>query len=83
MDNSSLTQKVEALLCKYLDIPKEELKQDSNLSSDLNLDELERADLVANLEKDLNFTIEDKSALNQIHTLGDLIALVEENSNEF
>ncbi len=79
----SFNEKLEKVLLDRLGIDKKDLNLHASLASDLNLDELERADLISSLEKELGFTIEDKTKLKEIKTVEDLIRLVEENSHEF
>lgn len=82
-NNSTFSDKLNKFLIAHLGISDNELKLDSDLSSDLNLDEVEKADLISALEKELNITIANKESIGKINTLADLVELVEENSNEF
>lgn len=82
-NQTSFQQKVENILIERLGIEAEELDPKANLASDLNLSDVEKADLIESLEKEFKFTIEDKTKLSEINTLEDLIHVIEENSNEF
>ncbi|MBI4067689.1 hypothetical protein HY407_04855 [Candidatus Gottesmanbacteria bacterium] len=82
-NNQTFDQKLVTILKDKLGLEDQELNLQDNLETDLNIGELEKADLFASLEKELNFSIEDKSRLVNVKTLEDLIHLVEENSHEF
>lgn len=79
----NFSERLESLLCEKLGIEKDAFNPQANLATDLNLTEVEKADLIAFLEKELNFVIEDKSKITNINTIEDLVRIIEESSNEF
>lgn len=80
---TNFSDRLEEILTQQLELDKKNLTLQANLKSDLNLDEVDRADLLSSLENELHFYVEDKRKLNDLETVEDLIRLVEENSHEF
>ena len=69
-------EKVAQILADYKDIDIAEITMESTFA-DLNVDSLDTAELVMNLEDELGITIEMNEKLT---TVGELVKLIEENA---
>ena len=69
-------EKVAQILAEYKDIDVAEITMESTFA-DLNVDSLDTAELVMNLEDELGITIEMNEKLT---TVGELVKLIEENA---
>jgi len=69
-------EKVAQILADYKDIDVAEITMESTFA-DLNVDSLDTAELVMNLEDELGITIEMNEKLT---TVGELVKLIEENA---
>ena len=68
---------------KELGVKKEDIKPESELGKDLNLDSVEIADLISIIENEWHIEFDGESILPNLKTFDDLIRIVEEHSNEF
>lgn len=75
MDRAELENKLIELISKTLEIPREEIKPESNFADDLKVDSLGMVDLLMALEDELQITIPDEEAEN-IKTVSEAIDLV-------
>lgn len=68
--------RIRKLIADHLGVEEKHVVPDADLRSDLNATDLEIADLIANLEKDLNMQISDTRRLK---TVGDLLNYIEDH----
>ena len=73
---SRFTEHVHTILIEDFEIPAESLTADATLREDLGLDSLDAVDLSNRLEEQSGIKIETRK-LGELHTLGDLYALIE------
>lgn len=71
-------EKVRDILCDQLDIDEADITMESSLTDDLEADSLDLVDLVMSFEDEFDVEIPD-DALEQIKTVGDIVAYIEKN----
>lgn len=71
-------EKVRDILCDQLDIDEADVTMESSLTDDLEADSLDLVDLVMSFEDEFDVEIPD-DALEQIKTVGDIVAYIEKN----
>lgn len=71
-----MKEEIIALIAKVLEIPKENINENTNLLNDLELESLDLVDLVAAFEKEYNIEILDKDIKN-LQTVNDIIKYIE------
>ena len=64
------------LIAETLEIDKDELKDDTDLARDLNVESIDLVDLVTAFEDKYNFEIPDQD-LKNLQTIGDIISYIE------
>lgn len=64
------------LIAETLEIDKDELKDDTDLARDLNVESIDLVDLVTAFEDKYNFEIPDQE-LKNLQTVGDIVSFVE------
>ena len=76
MNKEQIFSKVKEIIADKNSIEISEIKDDSNLQTDLGLDSLDRVELTMTVEKEFGITISDDDAQEAI-TPNDYVALVE------
>ena len=76
MSSETIFSQVCALLAELFELEAEELRADSRLFEDLDLDSIDAIDLVARLQKMTGKRVEEER-LREVKTVGDIVALVE------
>ena len=71
----SIFEQVQKVISTELNIPKENIKEDSHLFDDLNFDSLDSVEVVLAFENEFDIEIADDD-IDDIKTVKDLIALV-------
>lgn len=71
-----MKEKIIAILMEQLDLERDEIKDDSDFVEDLEMDSLDMMELVIEIEKKLDLSI-DNEKLADIHNMNDLMALIE------
>ena len=76
---SETTDKVMDIVCKQLNVSKDQLKPETSFVNDLSADSLDLVELVMELEDQFGVSIPDEDA-EKIQTIGDAIKYVEEHA---
>ena len=71
-----MEEKVINIISSVCEIDKKDIKLDSNLVNDLELESLDVVDLVVAFEKEFNIKIEDKD-IKQFQTVEDIVKYLE------
>ena len=71
----SIFEQVQKVISTELNIPKENIKEDSHLFDDLNFDSLDSVEVVLAFENEFDIEIADDD-IDNIRTVKDLIVLV-------
>ncbi len=71
--------KVKRILSEQFDVDVSELTDNTNIESDLGADSVEVIDLLMSLEDEFDVEIPDE-AIDEIRTVGELTAYIEEHS---
>lgn len=69
------------VISQNLGVEKGKITLESDFYSDLNASELEVADLILACQHKLNLSL-DEEAVNEIHTVADIVKLFEEKTDE-
>lgn len=72
-------EKIRAILAEQLDIDEDRITMDSNLAEDFDADSLDVVDVVMSLEDEFGIEVPDE-AIEELHTVGDVVRFVEENA---
>ena len=73
-----MKQEVIDLISKTLEINPNDLKSDTDLARDLDIESIDLVDLVTAFEEKYNFEIPDNE-LKNLQTVGDIVAYVEKH----
>ena len=73
-----MKQEVINLISETLEIDPSNLKEDTDLTHDLNIESIDLVDLVTAFEDKYNFEIPDNE-LKNLQTIGDIVAYVEKH----
>ena len=76
MDDAQIYQKIKEALADEFELDAERLVPEAHIRDDLGLDSLDIVDMVIVLEKAFAFKLPDRAALVNVHTVGDICALV-------
>ena len=76
---SDIQNRVKAIIVDKLGVDESEVKPEATFTNDLGADSLDTVELIMELEKEFNITIQDDQA-EKIATVGDAIAYVEANA---
>ena len=72
-------EKIRAILAEQLDIDEDLITMDSNLAEDFDADSLDVVDVIMSLEDEFGIEVPDE-AIEDLHTVGDVVRFVEENA---
>ncbi len=72
-------EKVKNILAEQFDVEEDSITAETNLQDDLGADSLDVVDLLMSIEDEFETEIPDEEVEN-IHTVGDLVAYIEANS---
>ena len=75
MTRSTITKKVNEILCDKLGVEEVDCRPSASLSDDMGADSLDFIELVIDIEAELSITLLDGD-LEQVKTVGDLLAVV-------
>ena len=75
MTRSTITKKVNEILCDKLGVDIKDCKNDASLADDMGVDSLDFIELVIDIEAELSITLPDGD-LEQVKTVGDLLAVI-------
>lgn len=71
-----MLEKLQKIISEYTDLPIEEITEQTNIRTDLNLNSLELVNLAVAIEDEFEVEIPDREALG-IETVGDTLALIQ------
>ena len=71
-----MLEKLQRIISEYTDLPMEEITEQTNIRTDLNLNSLELVNLAGAIEDEFEVEIPDREALG-IETVGDTLALIQ------
>ena len=77
---SDIKSKVISIIVDKLGVEESEETNEASFTNDLGADSLDTVELIMEFEKEFNIAIPDDQAEN-IQTVGDAIAYIEENAN--
>ena len=72
-----MLERIKDILVEYVEVPREEITEESKLVADLGLSSLDVMDVVVAFEDEFNVKIPDRKLL-QIVTIEDMMKLLEE-----
>ena len=72
MTNEEIIQLINSSLCVEFEIEEEKMVPEAVLHDNLELDSLDRVDMVIVLESAFRFKIKEEKAIREIRTLGDI-----------
>ena len=72
-------ERIRAMLAEQLDIEEDKITMESDILEDFEADSLDVVDMVMTLEDEFGIEIPDEEIEN-LHTVGDVVRYVEENS---
>ena len=70
--------KVKTILCDQFEVGEDEIQLDTRIAEDLGADSLDVVDLLMSIEDEFEIDIPDDEIMN-IHTVGELVAYIENN----
>ena len=71
-------EKVREILCNQFEVEEEAITPATRISEDLGADSLDAVDMLMSLEDEFDVEIPDEE-IGNIHTVGDLVAYIENN----
>ena len=74
---ADLKQKVTEIIVKKLGVEESQVSEEANFTKDLGADSLDTVELIMELEKEFNLTIEDSDA-EKIGNVGDVVKFLTE-----
>ncbi len=77
---ADLKQKVTEIIVKKLGVEESQVSEEANFTKDLGADSLDTVELIMELEKEFNLTIEDSDA-EKIQTVGDVLTYLSDKVN--
>lgn len=72
-----MLEKIRDILEEYVEVPKEQITQNTNLLADLKLSSLDMVSIIVAFEDEFGITIPDRK-LPEIITVGDVIGLLKD-----
>ncbi len=72
-------ERIRSLLASQLDIEEDRITMDSNFVEDFEADSLDVVDMVMSLEDEFGIEVPDE-AVENFHTVGDVVRYVDENT---
>lgn len=75
MDREIVFTKVRSALAEALDLPQEEIEEDSRFKEDLEADSLDLVELLLEMEREFGFKVSDEEA-SEILTVRDAVQLI-------
>ena len=76
MNDTLIYQKIRETLAEEFELDAERIVPEAHIRDDLGLDSLDIVDMVIVLEKAFGFKLPDRAALADVHTVGDICALI-------
>jgi len=77
---SSVAEIVIEVIAEKMGVPKEDVKPEAHLVNDLNVDSLDQADIVMELEEKFDMSVSEEEAA-KIRTVGDIIKYIEQHKS--
>ena len=75
MQRSDVLAMIRAALAEALELPEEEIREESRLGEDLEADSLDLVELLLEMEQRFGFRVSDEEAA-EIETVGDAVDLI-------
>ena len=75
MSKDEILEKVTAIICKSASVPKEKVKPETRIQEDLGLDSLTIADMMMEVEDQLNVSISDEIE-GKVKTVNELVSYI-------
>ena len=72
-----MLEKMREIICKFVDIPPEDITLETNIRHDLGLTSLELINLAVEIEEEFDVEIPDREAMD-LETVADAIRIIEE-----
>jgi len=79
MDKEKVLNRVRSALAEALDLPEEEIEEDSRFKEDLEADSLDLVELLLEMERVYGFKVSDEEA-SEIRTVRDAVELILEKT---
>ena len=76
-----MLEKVREIMTRYVELEPEQIQMDSKLAEELGLTSFAVMSMMGDFEEEFGITV-DESELTDIHTVGDIIAYLEEKQAE-
>ena len=73
-------EKLKDIIAEQLSVEADEVNMDSNIQDDLGADSLDVVDLITTIEDEFDISIPDE-AVEEIKTVGDIVAYIEKNAD--
>ena len=71
-----MLEKLQKIISEYADIPAEQIKEETNIRTELGLNSLELVNMAVAIEDEFEVEIPDREALG-LETVGDVMAVIE------
>lgn len=71
-----MLEKIKELICNYVEVEKEDIKEDSRFIEDLGFNSYDFVSMLGDLETELGVTVEE-SEIVEIHTVGEAVTYLE------
>ncbi len=71
-------EKLQSILSEYLEIEKEDITLESNLTDDLGTDSIDLVDLAMSVEDEFSIELPEE-LIEQVQTVGDIVSYIENN----
>ncbi len=84
MNNQEIFERIKQILVEEFEVDTEQITQDSNLYSELELDSLDSVDLIVALENEFGFKIDrtkDEEDLRELRTVTDVSNFIQSKIN--
>ena len=75
MTRSTITKKVNEILCDKLGVEEADCRPSASLNDDMGADSLDFIELIIDIEEEFSITILDRD-LEEVKTVGDLLAVI-------
>lgn len=75
MDRSGVFARVREALAEALEIPEDEISEESRFKEDLDADSLDLVELLLEMERQYSFKVSDEEAA-EVETVGDAVDLI-------
>lgn len=78
---SDISAKVADIVCRQLDVPRDQITPQTSFINDLGADSLDQVELIMEIENEFDINIPDEDA-EKIQTVGEAVRYVEEHQKK-